>query len=75
MTTGAVEGRLPELLDCCLAHRLQQFDDGSPVQLILEVRRAAPYMCLSASNAACHLNVIEERVKLTGWSTTICAGP
>jgi len=36
MTTGAVEGRLPELLDCCLAHRLQQFDDGSPVQLILE---------------------------------------
>lgn len=75
MTTGAVEGRLPELLECCLAHRLQQFDDGSPEQLMLEVRRAAPYTCLSTCSAACHLDVNRKCVKVTGWSPTVSAGP
>ena len=37
LAAGASSDRLPELLGCCLARRLQRFDDDSPVQLSVEV--------------------------------------
>lgn len=45
IAAGASSDRLPELLGCCLAQRLQHFDDDNPVQLSVEVPGVPAPMC------------------------------